>query len=974
MRQSSQSALRVGILCMLMASVAGSNIRCTDTEKRALLSFKQSLVDDSNILSSWESQRDCCKWKGITCNNQTGHVIKLDLHYVSDYYSAEQPLAGEISPSLLQLPYLNYLDLSFNSFEGLRIPSFIGSVSKLKHLKIAGAGFIGTIPDQIGNLSNLHTLDLSRNSAIAVNNLEWLSHLSSLRVLNMSGLNLSEAVSWPQSISKLSSLIELQLSSCNLPNVNPSSLPLLNSSTSLQVLELSDNLLKSSIFSWVVNVSSRLVHVGLMACQVQGTIPDIFTNMVSLEYLDLSYNNLEGGLPRSFQNLCSLESLNLWSSNFSDRLYDSMENLSCAGNTLKHLYLSGNPFWGPFPNLTRFLSLVDLTIDGTKMSGSLPEDLGRLSKLQSLSLVENQLTGSIPDLTGLSSLKMLFLSKNKLNGSVPESMGQLSSLENLDLSSNSLDGVITEAHFLNLSGLKSLDISKNPLSIDLSSDWIPPFQLRDLVIMSCKIGPAFPKWIQTQRKLHTLYITNAGISDSIPNGFWDLSSSLVELNLSFNQIHGKLPNLSSKNCTYFSFDLSSNNLYGPLPPFPPNISTVFLSKNTISGSLSSLFAMETPSLFHLDLSDNLLSGELPNCWIQFQQMLNLNLAKNNFSGKIPHSMGYLQNLAVLRLQDNNFSGELPSLENCTELGVVDLGGNKLTGRIPEWIGKRLSKLIILRLRQNEFNGSLPSSLCNLPALQNLDLSHNRVSGLLPQCLNNLTAMYNEIDVRLILGLVQVVWKGLELEFGENLKYLRSIDISSNYLSGTIPDNLTSLYKLISLNLSRNNLNGSIPEKFGQLHMLESLDLSRNQILGNIPGSFSDLTFLGVLDLSHNNLSGRIPLSTQLQGFNASVYMGNEGLCGKPLTKRCPGDETDEGSSATKGSEHDDIEGDDDGFVSFGFYLSMGVGYFVGFWGIFGPLLLKRSWRNAYFKFLHDAEDWIYVKTRAAKARLMQKRR
>ncbi|XP_050141211.1 receptor-like protein EIX1 [Malus sylvestris] len=113
-------------------------------------------------------------------------------------------------------------------------------------------------------------------------------------------------------------------------------------------------------------------------------------------------------------------------------------------------------------------------------------------------------------------------------------------------------------------------------------------------------------------------MVNAEISDSIPDKFWDLSSSLLDLNLSMNQIHGKLPNLSTKNSNFFSFDLSSNLLDGPLPPFPSNVSILRLSKNMFSGPLSSFCETESPNFFDLDLSHNQLSGELPSCWMQFQ--------------------------------------------------------------------------------------------------------------------------------------------------------------------------------------------------------------------------------------------------------------------------------------------------------------------------------------------------------------------
>ncbi|ONI06299.1 hypothetical protein PRUPE_5G051900 [Prunus persica] len=148
----------------------------------------------------------------------------------------------------------------------------------------------------------------------------------------MISLNFSKVVSWPQTISKLSSLIELQLSKCDLPEVDlRSSMPFINSSsTSLQVLELYENLLlNTSIFYRISNLSSNLVHIGLGGNQLQGPIPDVFTNMVSLTSLQLFYNNLEaslqtlfisnhqlkGSLPQSGGQLSSLEVLELsWNS------------------------------------------------------------------------------------------------------------------------------------------------------------------------------------------------------------------------------------------------------------------------------------------------------------------------------------------------------------------------------------------------------------------------------------------------------------------------------------------------------------------------------------------------------------------------------------------------------------------------------------------------------------------------------------
>ncbi|KAM5573196.1 hypothetical protein ABKV19_012969 [Rosa sericea] len=917
----------VGLVCLAIASAiccssvgSSNNIMCLESEGHALLQFKQGLVDKSNALASWENKKDCCKWRGIACNNQTGHVTSLDFSFSYDPYlnSTEVPLRGEISPSLLELRYLNYLDLSFNDFGGMIIPKFIGSLSQLKELKLAQANFSGPVPPQLGNLSNLHTLDLSnsydliRNYVLRSENLEWLSHLSSLRYLNMSYLDLSEAVNWPQSLSKLTLLTELQLSSCNLSDVNLRSLPFINSSTSLQVLHLSGNFLNSSIFYWIANVSSNFVHIDLSSNKLEGPIPDVFKSMLSLASLDLSFNQLEGGIPKGFQNLCSLESLTLYYNQLSENIEDSVKTLSCAENTLETLDLGANGFWGSWPDLKRF-----------------------------------------------SKLRKLYLDSNQVNGSLPESVGQLSSLETLFLSRNSLSGVITEAHFLNLSRLQSLAVSNNHFSINLSSDWNPPFQLTDgLDMSSLKVGPAIPKWILRQTNLTGLSLSNAGLSGSLPIKVWDLFSGLSYLDLSMNQIHGKLPNLSSTSL-YF-LNLSSNLLSGALPSFSPMLSELYLSNNMFSEPLSSFCATQAPYLRYVDISKNLLSGELPNCWMQFQNLYLFNLGKNKLSGKIPSSLGNLQKIGILRLHDNNFSGELPSLENCTGLLMVDIGNNNLSGKIPTWIGQSLTNLVILRLRSNEFNGIIPFSLCNLATIHVLDLSHNNISGALPHCFNNITVLADDV-VQFYNLVVELVWKGIEIEFTNNLWHLRSIDISSNSLVGEIPESIMSMQNLISLNFSRNKFTGKLLENFGNMKKLESLDLSRNHICGKIPTSFASLNFLSVLDLSHNNFSGRIPLGTQLQGFNASQYMGNLGLCGPPLTQSCLGDGTVQDDGIARETEIDNKEQVNDGLISLGFFISAVLGFVTGFWMVCGSLLLKTSWRYAYFRFLDNAKDWIYSK-------------
>jgi hypothetical protein len=111
-----------------------------------------------------------------------------------------------------------------------------------------------------------------------------------------------------------------------------------------------------------------------------------------------------------------------------------------------------------------------------------------------------------------------------------------------------------------------------------------------------------------------------------------------------------------------------------------------------------------------------------------------------------------------------------------------------------------------------------------------------------------------------------------------------LDLSYNFLSGTIPENFGAMTYLQVLNLGHNRFNGKIPESFGNLKALGVLDLSHNNLQGIIPGSLQSLSFLSDFDVSNNNLSGLIPSGGQLTTFPASRYANNSNLCGVPLLK------------------------------------------------------------------------------------------
>ncbi|KAJ9555857.1 hypothetical protein OSB04_010471 [Centaurea solstitialis] len=925
---------------------------CFEKEKQALLHFKASIYGDPfGLFSTWkpEEDDDCCNWSGITCNNQTGHVTKLK----PKRYSLE----GEISPSLVNLTYLNHLDLSSNHFDGT-IPNFIGSMTQLRHLDLSWNNFLGTIPNSMGSLTQLRYLDLSFNSfygvipksigslsrlrclnlsfnpldgsippelgnltslrvlsletdekrSSTIENLDWLSNLSHLQHLQMDGMSLAKANQWVDVISSLPKLSYLSLWQCNLSEVmHPRSSFVNSSSSSIQYLNLKGNNLNSSMYHWLFPLTSN-----------------------KLLELDLSENILDG-IPKYLGDLCSLRSLKLSNNPIAVKFDDFLNNLSgCTMITLETLDASYNQLTGSLSDeIQKFPSLVTLLLLHNRLNGTMSEKVWELPNLQTLYVFSNS----------------LIISPN---------IGK-SRLQTIDISDNSLVVTPSKAHKPNLYNVNSINMSY------------------------CNLGPLFPKWIQTHKNLSYLDISSNQISDTIPVQLWKTwPSRLTYLNLSSNNVSGIVLDLSSNFDRGAIVDLSSNNFYGPILNFSPTLRWLNLSKNKFNGGISFLCQISDDGfLTFLDLSHNAFTGQLPDCLWHFKYLSVLNLGHNNLSGRLPASIGYLIQLQVLDLSNNSFSGELPlGLKKCTMLNFLNLGANNLFGNVPNWVGENLTKLYVLSLKSNNFSGTIPLQLCHLISLQILDLSMNNLGGSIPSCVSNLKAMVNRkfwsgYNTHLVSSYMRdsfsfilsvayadkamIEWQGNEREFTNNLGILTIIDLSNNNLTGQIPNELVDLHELIALNLSKNALFGEIPRKIGEMKNLLTLDLSRNKFSGAIPSSMSQMAFLDNVDMSHNSLSGRIPSSTQLQSFPPSSYAGNPRLCGPPLTKNCPGDEVPSIVGESESGEESAFE------LERWFYIGGSIGFATGFWMACGALLLNHRGRHAFFHFVDFVKDWVYVK-------------
>ncbi|KAJ0037973.1 hypothetical protein Pint_23917 [Pistacia integerrima] len=658
--------------------------------------------------------------------------------------------------------------------------------------------------------------------------------------------------------------------------------------------------------------------------------------------------NLSGELRSSLIKLKSLQYLDLSTNTFNDILIPeflgSLENL-------RYLNLSKSGFSGAVPSSLGKLSRLQYLDVSTELFGLSADSLEWVTGLVSLKYlamnsVDLSLVPSPASLGKLQNLTILSLAGNELNGTLPESFGLLSELDTLDVSSNNLIGSISEVHFSRLTKLKILHLSSNSFNLNVSANWIPPFQVRSLDMGSCHLGPFFPSWLETQNEVMFLDCSNGSIAGSIPNWFWDISGNLSLVNVSFNQLQGQLPNPLNV-APFADIDFSSNLFEGLIPLPVVEIALLDFSNNRFSGFVPENISESMPNLIFLSLSGNHLTGEIPASIgkmmsLQVLDLSNnnitgiipssigncsvlkvLDLRNNNMSGQVPESLGHLQQLQSLHLCTNKFTGNLPSsFLNLSSLETLVLEDNRFSGVIPRLLGDGFGSLKILSLRSNAFSGEIPSKLSNLQSLQVLDLAENNLTGSIPGSLGDLQAMAREQNLMKypIYGKYRGLYyeesvivniKGQSREYTKNLPLVTGIDLSGNNLSGVFPEELTRLSGLLVLNLSRNHITGQIP--------------------------------------------GMIPQLGQMTTFPESAYSGNPSLCGIPLPVKCPDDD-----NSNKGGSVDDQNGNgEDEFIDKWFYLTLGLGYAAGLLLPILILSIRKPWSDAYFGFVDKIVDrWL----------------
>ncbi len=787
--------LVVGLMAMGRGAWAFSCADVTQipkTECEALVDFYNSTNGDNwKDNTGWNKTNTPCSWYGVSCED--GHVT--------------------------------YLSLSNNQLSG-SIPDLLGNLSNLTHLHLSNNQLSGSIPESLSNLSNLQILYLFNNQ--------------------LSG-------SIPESLGKL----------------------------------------------------SNLDRIDLGGNQLSGSIPDSLGNLSGLMSLHLGRNQLSGLIPESLGNLSYLGSIQLHHNQLSGSIPESLSNL----NYLRSLRLQNNQLIGPIPeSLGNLSNLHSLYLNNNQLSGSIPESLGKLSKLEYLYLNSNQLSGSIPESFGnLSNLGDIRLEWNQLSGSIPESLGNLSNLRQFYLTQNELCGDIPLSLMnLNISYKVYFRLQNNHLTasspelitwLNDNAEWgeqtacptskfscsdvteIPKSECEALVALyESTDGDNWKDntgWKDTNTPCSwqgircsggyviTLALVYNQLTGTIPAELGNLGN-LKWINLNGNQLTGTIPAELGNLGNLTELELHNNQLTGTIPAELGNLGNLtklYLSRNQLTGAIPTELG-NLGNLTVLYLKSNQLTGPIPPELGNLRNLRELYLPFNQLTGPIPPELGNLGNLKILRIDNNQqLTGQIPSeLGNLGNLTTLWIFGAQLTGTIPAELGN-LGNLTSLSFNNNQLTGSIPTELGNLANLEYLGLYYNQLTGMIPTELGNLVKLKGlNLHNNRLTGMIPA-------ELG-NLVNLEHLGIYSNQLTGTIPTELGNLVNVKMFYLHVNQLTGPIPAELGNLENVTYLYLNSNQFSNSLPQSLVNLDKL--FDFRFYDTDLCEPTDTDFQNWLAGI--------------------------------------------------------------------------------------------------------
>ena len=449
---------------------------------------------------------------------------------LADWYGVQVDTNGRVTS----------LALGANNLAGT-IPGEVGDLSNLKILQLFGNNLTGAIPSQLGRLANLEILFLDENDLSGrlpddlgrLGKLEWL---------------------WINDNEELRGALPLSLTQVPLKQFHYSGTQLCvpvdaafrawlagiqhHEGTGVECVQSERDILEALYnatsgpttweenYNWLTDAplghwygvdtddSGNVTDLDLSDNFLVGRLPPEIGGLSHLETLDLRWNwLLEGPIPVEIFDLSELRDLRLNSTDFGGPIPPEIGRLT----NLTRLYWANGSLTGPLPpELGELTNLERLIMGGNYLSGPIPAELGKLTNLTVLELYWNELEGPIPpELAQMSSLEQLYLGRNHLVGEIPAGLGNLVYLTDLWLDNNELSGGIP-ASFGNLSGIWEIRLEDNrlsgPIPASLGNLWVTRLRVNGNALTG-----GLPAELGEMTHLEQLWVgDNEGLTGPVP--------------------------------------------------------------------------------------------------------------------------------------------------------------------------------------------------------------------------------------------------------------------------------------------------------------------------------------------------------------------------------------------------------------------------------------------------------------------------
>ena len=772
---------------------------------------------------------------------------------VTFFNVAANRLTGGIPSELGQLSNLTMLEMWKNNLTG-SIPSELGQLSNLTRLMIHDNNLSGEIPNELGGLTMLEDVGFGSNRLTGCVPTEWrrvprvgfqtgLSYCNSAPVFGSSeyAFSVGEDANVGGAVGTVSATDVDHGDTPSYSIVDGNIGGLFSIAGSTGAITVAGGLDYETRRRYTLTVLARDVQGKMATATVVIDVSNVVD--VCLEGVAVPNPSANLGLAHDCEVLLVMKdtlrgtgSLN-WSTSTPMTSWDGVS----VGRTPKRvtvLQLDGRRLTGTIPpEIGQLWGLVVIVSRDNQLRGEIPPELGNLPNLMQIIIKNSQLSGRIPrELGNLQNLTILILRRHQLSGEIPRELGNLRNLQLLNLTPNRLSGEIPP-ELENLTRLYKVLLfdegdTGNKFVGCIPAGWrnVDEHDAHVSGLPYCNSAPVFGS---------SGYTFSVGEDANVGRAVGAVSATDVDVGdvLSYSIVSGNEGGVFSMASSTGSIVVASGLDYEKKRRYGLTVAV----NDGAGGTATTTASVSVSNVVDVCSAGSAVSNPSANAELANDCEVLL-VAKDTLRGT--GSLNWSTGIAMTSWDGVTVSG------TPKRVTALRLDSRSLTGVIPWELGS-LSELTHLGLHTNALTGVIPPELGSLSKLTNLSLNRNMLTGVIPRELGMLTRVtYFNVAVNRLTG-------GIPSELG-NLSSVDQLWLKENPLGGSIPSELGNLSTLTRLEMWKNNLSGVIPSELGQLSNLTRLMIHDNNLSGEIPNELGGLTVLEAVGFGSNRLTGCVP--------------------------------------------------------------------------------------------------------------------